>query len=197
MKKTPNIYFHRNPKSDTLDIVLQGGSYPIESPFMQKVISTCIASGHSVAAFNFPYFERGESHSSGPQLKEELQAIQNALDFCNAEKYRHIRFVAKSLGAIAASYFLKNLPPKSRSKYSIVVLGYVLGSIDLKNFPGKIVIIQGQKDKFGNIAKVKANLKNAASKNITFIEIKGADHTYNDHMGKPTYHDEAIKALLV
>lgn len=183
-------------KYQKLDIVLQGGSYGIESTFMQKVIKTCKQKGNSVITFNFPYFERGDNHSSGPELKEELATLTKQMNKYNANKYQHIRFVAKSLGAIVASYFLRNLNAREQEKYSVVVLGYVTGSIDLHSFKGKIDVIQGELDKFGDINVVKKDLKNSVSKKITYHEIKNADHSYrNPKTKKPTYEDQAIQIL--
>lgn len=192
-----------NPKTvffkgsdEILDIVLQGGSYGIESPFMQKVIGICQKSGHSVLAFNFPYYERGEDNSSGPELTEELDTLRNLMEKYKAAEYKYIRFVAKSLGAIVASYFLKNLPTAEHRRYSIIVLGYVLGSIGLSNFLGKITVIQGENDKFGGINKVKKDLRNAISKDIRYIEIPSADHSFRDPKTKePLFEDEAIAKL--
>lgn len=194
--KLPKTQFVLNKKSKVLDIVLQGGSYGIESPFMQKVINTCQKSGHSVLAFNFPYYDRGEDHSSGLELAEELDTLEKMMEKYKAVEYKHIRFVAKSLGAIVASYFLRNLPATKHQRYSIIVLGYVLGSIDLIGFLGKITIIQGQNDKFGGINKVKRDLKDAISKDIHYFEIPFADHSFRDPKTKdPLFEDEAITKL--
>ena len=113
-----------------------------------------------------------------------------------AAEYKYIRFVAKSLGAIVASYFLKSLPTTEHGRYSIIVLGYVLGSINLTSFLGKIIIIQGENDKFGGIKKVKIDLRNAISKDIRYIEIPSADHSFRDPETKePLFEDEAIAKL--
>lgn len=182
--------------SDTLDIVLQGGSYGIESPFMQKVITVCEKSGHSVVAFNFPYFERREERSSGPELKEELETLGKVMKDCQAENYQQIRLVAKSMGAIVASFFLRKLSREDQARYSIVVLGYVLGGIDLKSFSGKITVIQGERDRFGGIDKVKEDLRGSVSKKINYFEIKGADHSYrNPETKEPVYEEEVINLL--
>lgn len=163
----------------------------MDNPFIIKIIEKCRETNHSVAAFNFPYLDRGEGHSSGPQLLEELDSLKEVLDFCKGEKYQQIRLIGKSLGGIVASYFLKTLSENELKKYSVVVLGYVLGpgGIDLKSYPGNITIIQGENDKFGNVAAVKKDLENAVSKAITFIEIPAADHSYHG------FEDQAITAI--
>ncbi len=38
--------------------------------------------------FNFPYLERGEEHSSGPELKEELKTLEKMLDMVNVKDYQ-------------------------------------------------------------------------------------------------------------
>jgi predicted alpha/beta-hydrolase family hydrolase len=182
-------------KSDILDVLLHGSSGGMNHSLMQKIADVCIKQGHSVANFNFPYFERGEEQSSGPELKEELEALKFVLNECKAVEYKHIRLIGKSLGAIIASYYVKTLPREEQSKYSVIVFGYVTGSIDLKSFEGKIDIIQGEKDKFGNIETAKNDLKDAVSKNINYFEIKNADHSYRNELKEPIFEDEAIEVF--
>lgn len=192
----PTLKHIVNKRSDTLDIILPGGSYGIETPFMQKIISTCIKNGHSVAAFNFLYYQRGEDQSSGPELKEEVSTLKKVMSECNAGSYKHIRFIAKSLGALVASFYLKSLSPEEQEKLSIVILGLLTDCVDLTRFRGNITIIQGEKDKHGNISQVRNILKNSLSKNIKYFEIKNADHSYCDPTTKePLYQDEVLKVL--
>ncbi len=178
---------------DTLDVLLHGSSGGMNYSLMQKIFDECAKQGHSVVNFNFPYFERGEEQSSGPELKEELETLQSVLDGCEAKEYKHIRLIGKSLGAIIASYYLKSLSKEEQPKYSVIVFGYVTGNIDLKTFEGKIDIIQGEKDKFGDIEKVKSDLKDAISKNINYFEIKNADHSYRNELKEPIFEYEAIE----
>jgi predicted alpha/beta-hydrolase family hydrolase len=159
---------------------------------MQKIFNECVRQGHSVVNFNFPYFESGEEKSSGPELKEELETLRSVLVECKAKEYKHIRLIGKSLGAIIASFYLKSLSKEEQLKYSVVVFGYVTGSIDLKRFEGKIDVIQGEKDKFGNIAVVKNDLSDAVSKDISYFEIKTADHSYRNELKEPVFENEAI-----
>ena len=187
----PSLKFVNN-KSDALDILLHGSSGGMNYSLMQKIFDECIKQGHSVVNFNFPFFERGEEQSSGPELKEELETLQSVLDECKVEEYKHIRLIGKSLGSIIASYYLKSLPKEKQPKYSVIVFGYVTGSIDLKSFSGKIDIIQGENDKFGNIEVVKNDLKTAVSKNINYFEIKNADHSYRNELKEPVFEGEAI-----
>lgn len=182
-------------QSDTLDILLHGSSGGMDYSLMQKIFNECVKQYHSVANFNFPYFERGEEQSSGPELKEELETLQSVLDVCKAKEHKHIRLIGKSLGAIIASYYLRVLSKEEQSKYSVVVFGYVTGSVDLKTFEGKIDIIQGEKDKFGNIETVKNDLKNAVSKSINYYEIKNADHSYRNEQKEPVFEGEAMEVL--
>lgn len=196
MTKITSFIFSYNSKSTTLDVILHGGSSGIDSGFIQKLLNTSRELGNSVVAFNFPYIERGEENSSGEELKEELDTLQKILDFCDYKRYRKIRLLGKSLGGIVASFFLDKLPAKESKRFSVIVLGYITGSLRLKNFRGKISIIQGQKDKFGGIDVVKSDMKDAMSGELHFFEIEGADHSYRVPGTKnPIYEEKAIELL--
>ncbi len=189
-----NHYY--NSQSSQLDVILQGGSHGIDSSILQKVFENSKQKRNSVVAFNFPYYERGDENSSGPELKEELNTLQQILDYCNYKEYKHIRLIAKSLGGIVASYYLNKLSNEEMSKFSVVILGYVTGQVELTNFTGAITVIQGEKDKFGGIESVKENLKTAISKNITYIEIPLADHSYRDPETKESKYEDLAVAKI-
>lgn len=193
----PNFKLNFNNKSPVLDVLLHGGNQGMSAPIMTKLFDTSVAQGNSVMAFSFPFFDRGEDHSSGPDTLEEIDALKTVLEYCHGNDYKRIRLIGKSLGGIVASYYLRKLLPTEQKKYSVIILGYILGDIDLKNFSGNIKIIQGEKDKFGNIEAVKNDLKNAVSKNISYFEVVGADHSYRvPETKEPKFEDEAVRLTL-
>lgn len=193
-KLTSFIHLH-NSKATTLDVILHGGSGDINSPFMQKLFQHSKSRGNSVIMFNFPFLERGEEHSSGPELKEELEMLRKMLVIADFDKFSHIRLIGKSLGGIIASYYLNSLADEKKL-YEVIILGYVTGNVKLKEFPGKITIIQGEKDKFGDIDVVKKDMKGAISQGIIYYEIPNADHSYRDlETKKPIYEDKVIEFL--
>ncbi len=178
--------------SDTLDVLLHGAGGGMEHSNMRKAFGVCLRKGHSVVNFNFPFFERGEEHSSGPDLVEEVDALRKVLIKCNANEYKYIRLIGKSLGAIIAAKYLSMLKSSEQRKFSVIIFGYDTGMIDISTFPGKVSIIQGEKDKYGNVEIVKKDLKNSASSDISYFEISGADHSYRNEQKEPVYEDEAI-----
>lgn len=190
-----SLKLHKNNKSEVIDILLHGSKGGMNHSLMQKIFNECIKQGHSVANFNFPYFERGDQNSSGDELIEELEILKLVLNDCGASKYKHIRLIGKSLGGIVASYYLNSLTPDDQSKYAVVVFGYIKGYTNLKSFKGDICIIQGEKDSYGDIKIVKNDLKNAVSKNIKYFEIKNADHSYKNESKEPIFEDEAIEVF--
>jgi len=196
MTKLPSFQYHYQSNSRQLDVVLPGISDGIALPLLQKVINLSREKGNSVLAFDYLFFERGEEKSSGLELREEQQTLKDLLAFVHAEEYDHVRFIGKSLGGIVASYFLKNLSPEEQQKYSVIVLGYAKEYIDLRPFAGRIMIIQGEKDKNGGIEEVKKHLAGAVSKDITYFEIPGASHGFSDPVTKaPLYYDQVIEIL--
>ena len=160
---------------------------------MQKIFDACLAQGHSVVSFDFPFFERGEEHSSGPELTEEIGVLKDVLDKCHAEKYKSIRLIGKSLGGIIGAKFLEGLSGNDQKKFTIIFFGYVVGSINLKNFQSKIVVVQGEKDRFGNIDSVKKDLESALSRDIIYFEVPNADHSFRNDQKEPVYEETAIK----
>lgn len=196
MTNIPSFNYFHNSKTNTLDVILHGGSSGIESPFIQKLFCSSKELGNSVIAFNFPYLERGEENSSGEELKEELDTLQKILDLCEYKKYKKIRLLGKSLGGIVASFYLDKLTNEESKSFSVVILGFVTGGLKLNNFEGKISIIQGQKDKFGGIDVVKNDLKDAKSTDVYFFEVEGADHSYRVPETKaPIYEDKVVELL--
>src|SRR3989344_732107 len=193
----PNFKYFYSNKAEKLDVVLHGCSQGMDSGFMNKIIEASRKEGNSVVAFNFPYIERGEENSSGPELFEEIEALRNVLGYCQSEKYSCIRLIGKSLGGVVAAAYLKKLTADQMSKYSIIIFGYDIGYIDVKKFSGEIVIIQGSRDKFGDVEAVKRDIDRSASKDITYFSIEGADHSYRiPETKEPMYEDEAIKVAF-
>lgn len=189
----PNYKYFYNNRAKTLDVVLHGGSQGMNSGLINKIVNASRENGNSVVAFNFPYIERGEENSSGPELIEEISALQSILDFCQSDKYENIRLIGKSLGGVVAGHYLKKIGKNQSDKYSLIIFGYDIGYIDLKEFPGKIVIIQGSKDKFGDIEAVKKDLNGAISKHVIYLSVEGADHSYRvPETKEPIYEDEAV-----
>jgi predicted alpha/beta-hydrolase family hydrolase len=190
----PNFKYFYNNRAKNLDVILHGGSQGMDSGLINKIIEASRKNGNSAVAFNFPYIERGEEKSSGPELIEETDALQSVLNFCQADKFESIRLIGKSLGGVVAGHYLKKLDPNQLDKFSLIIFGYDIGYIDLKTFPGKIVIIQGEKDKFGDVEAVKNDMKGAVSKDIAYLSVKGADHSYRvPETKEPIYEDEAVK----
>jgi len=94
MNSFTSFYHFNSNEANTLDVILHGGSVEIDSPFIQKVFQVSKDKGNSAIMFNFPYFERGEEHSSGPELKEEMETLKQLLVVSNARNYTHIRLLA-------------------------------------------------------------------------------------------------------
>ncbi len=193
----PNFKYFYNNKAKTLDVVLHGGSQGMDSDLINKIIETSRKNGNSVVAFNFPYLERGEENSSGPELIEEVDALQSILSFCQVDNFDSVRLIGKSLGGVVAGHYLKKLKHDQLDKFSLIIFGYDIGYIDLKSFPGKIVIIQGDQDKFGDIEAVKNDMKGAVSRDVVYLSIIGADHSYRvPETKEPIYEDEAVRVAF-
>jgi predicted alpha/beta-hydrolase family hydrolase len=190
--KLPTFDYYHNPTADTLNVLLPGFNTPIDTDFMQRLIKRSIAAGRSHVAMNFPFQDRKAKESSGDKLKEEQETLKEVLEFVHADDYKTIQLIAKSLGGVVASFYLKN-EKKDPKKYKITILGYIVGSVDLKTFQGSIRIIQGDLDPYGNIDKVGADFITPATRDINLIKVANADHSFRNVVTQnPEYVDEAL-----
>lgn len=192
-----NFKFCYNKQNINLDIILPGVNIGIESSLTQKILDLSYKNGYSSLMINYLFYENGKKNISKETFSEEIDNITEIMNLVKYQEYQNIRFIGKSLGAIIAGIFLSKLNENEIQKYSITILGYDTGYINLTNFIGKIHIIQGEFDRYGNIDVVKKDLENAKSKNILYDQIKGADHSFkNPNTGEPEFENEAINKIL-
>ncbi len=188
--------YYRKLNAKTVYLVLHGGGpWGVETPFISSIIDSLTGTGNSVLGFNFPYCERGEEKSSGPELTEETAALNKVIKFLRSEGYEKINIVAKSLGGVTASYWLEQ--HAGAGEYvSLIIFGYVIGSVRIDALKDKLhLVIQGGDDRFGNAAAVKNELvKHGVEADVA--EIAKADHSYRSAQGEPTYQKDAINILL-
>ncbi len=188
--------YYRKLGSKKVFLVLHGGgSEGIETPFIITIIGSLSQSLESVFGFNFPYCDRGEEESSGPELKEETDCLSKVIKFLYAEGYETIYIVAKSLGGIIASYWLEQRIDQT-SKVRLVILGYVKGSVRTEALTNKLVLVlRGENDRFGNANAIEEELKTHGLE-AEVIEIAHADHSYRNSDNEPIYQAEVVKLLL-
>ena len=86
------------------------GPVGVETSFIASIFDAIATTKNSVIGFNFPFCDREEVNSSGPELKEEVGALKCVIDFVRSEGYEEIGIIAKSLGGIIASYYLEQYP---------------------------------------------------------------------------------------
>jgi predicted alpha/beta-hydrolase family hydrolase len=186
-------YYHKHDSKTVYLVLHGGGAEGVETPFISNIIDSLVTTGSSVFGFNFPYCERGEENSSGPELTEETAALDEVVQFLQSEGYERVIIVAKSLGGITTSYWLAQHPD---TLVHVIVLGYVIGSVKTEAWHDKLsAVIQGEHDRFGNGDAVKEEL---ATHNITakVLELPMADHSYRNEQKEPVYQTEAIRVLL-
>ncbi len=183
--------FYHKQSSDRVFVVLHGsGTEGVESPFIAKVIEALTRTGKSVFGFNFPYCERGDESSSGPELTEEVEALKQVVEQLQGSGYK-ITIVAKSLGAIVASFYLEQNPSDD---IELIVLGYVIEDVKTQAVSDNLkAVIQGENDRFGGVEAVKAELGDISA---SVIEIPSADHSYRNDQKEPVFQDAAIQELL-
>ncbi len=195
MKYTKFIFINNN--SDTLDVILHGKSSGIDSDFIQKLIKASDSHNNNILAFNFPYMDRQDTDTKKSDLVEEVGYLKKMIEFSNQLPCENIRLIGKSFGAIVANQFLANYKSQNINKnISLHILGCFIEDIHLDCITNKVVIIQGDQDKYCPMDTLKEKIKKATS-DIKLHIINGADHSFKDpETNKPKYIDEAINFLF-
>lgn len=183
-------YYKKNKSKNIYLIIHGGGPVGVETDFIFTIFDTIAKTNNSALCFNFPYCERREENSSGPDLLEEVSTLKQVIDFVHAEGYSHITIVAKSLGGIISSYYFAEYPDKS---IDLIILGYIPNEIKQNAISENLkLIIQGENDRFATPSEVQKIVGNK----VSIIEIKNADHSYQDHNKNPIYQNEVIRHLI-
>lgn len=183
--------YYRKTGTKIVYIVLHGsGPVGVETDFISSIFDSIAATKNSVLCFNFPYCEREEEASSGPELKEEIDALKRAVDFAYLEGFNKIIIVVKSLGGIIASFYLEQYPD---GQIELLVLGYIPSKIKQRAISHNLkLVIQGTNDRFASPIEVKKNVGSL----VEVIEILDADHSYRNSKKEPVYQETAIKELM-
>jgi alpha/beta superfamily hydrolase len=150
---------------------------------------------NSLLAVQMLFKDRGESQSSGKELKEELAALQSALEFVNYKEFERLHFIGKSLGGIIFSQFLKQQPTDLQSKSRLTILGYIYGDAVIPPAISGINIIQGENDKYGTPEQVQSELEKSGVANKVLNIVKGADHSYRNTQKEPEFQDKAVELI--
>lgn len=191
MQPTSVIYTNF-PKSKQLDVILPGQHNGITSDRTQRLVEASKDQGISVLSFSYPHHERGDTKYS-ENLQDELELLKYYLNVFKTDRYGHIRLIGKSLGGMLASKYLSQVTDMQR--YSIVILGYIIGEEEIHNFTGDVTIIQGEKDEYGNIDQIKSDMKSAQAAHVRYEEIKGADHSYRGETDEDDHLEEVVAII--
>ena len=190
MQELTYKYYRKRGAKIVYMILHGGGPVGVETDFISSIFDAIAATKNSVLCFNFPYCEREEEASSGPELKEEVDALKRAIDFAYLEGFSKIIIVAKSLGDIVASFYLEQYPD---SQIELLILGYIPSEIKQRAISNNLkLVIQGTNDRFASPIEVKKNVGSL----VEVMEIIDADHSYRNSKKEPIYQETAIKELM-
>lgn len=190
----PKHEYYKGKDVDCLNVVLHGSSSGMESDFNKAIFDKAKTKGDSVVVFNFPYIDRGEEKLMNSGRDEEVSAIADIVERFGG-KYKKIRLIGKSLGAVIGFDYLRRLSEKEKKRYEVVVLGYDLGWIDISGFSGKVTVIQGGRDPYGDIEDIFNDLNDKQM--VELWEVGGADHSFRvPETKEPRYVEDVLKLLF-
>ncbi|MCL5016130.1 MAG: hypothetical protein M1312_00735 [Patescibacteria group bacterium] len=185
-----------SPNSDNIFIISHGSNKGNDSSLIRGVADKLYKEGASVVTFNFSYLDKGAENSRG--LVNELNDLWQVYNFVSEEHPdKKINLVGKSLGGIVASW----LPSQKKvNPESISLMGCVIGDggVDFGGYAGPVVIVQGEKDRYGNKKTVADFMKNYLGRFI-IKEVPNSDHSYRNAIATndtENYEVEAIDYLM-
>lgn len=190
MDKLTYKYYKKNNGKKIYIIVHGSGPVGVETDFIASIFDAVAATKTSAICFNFPYCDREEENSSGPELREEVAALKCVVDFICSEGYKNIGIIAKSLGGIVASYYLEQYP---NNKIKLAILGYIPSDIKQTAIINNLgFVIQGENDRFASPSEI----KEIVGSSTEVVEIKNADHSYRNNKKESIYQNIAIERLI-
>ncbi|MEB3361968.1 MAG: alpha/beta fold hydrolase [Synechococcaceae cyanobacterium] len=173
-------------------LLAHGAGAPMDSPFMAAIAAGLALQGWRVVRFEFPYMARSRQtgRRGGPdRLPTLLQSFQAQI--CRAADRGPVFIGGKSLGGRVASLVLSELdsaaapaPPGAERVRGGVCLGYPfhppgkpdqLRTAHLASLRSPLLILQGERDSFGNRSEVEGY---ALSASVDVGWIPGGDHSF-------------------
>jgi hypothetical protein len=91
--------------------------------------------------------------------------------------------------------FITQSPVFNIPKTNLTILGYLVGDVDVSQFKGKLHVIQGENDPYGNPEAVQKDLDNTLSISVKLDIIPNGDHSYRNDKKEPIYQDEAVELI--
>ena len=134
MKQFKYTHLFEDLGSKRAVLILQGGNFGVDTDFIQTVFHESVEKGFTTLAYNFPYYDRGES-STSEGCVEEVGTVHEALHYLLSTGAEEVLIVAKSVGSVVVGKVLKeesDIPIPA-----IVILGIPLKFVDMQdsNYP--------------------------------------------------------------
>lgn len=119
--------------------------------------------------------ERPEDGSS--TLFRDVSELAAWLDHYRSAQIKWI-IVAKSYGAIVLSTLLKQDPTYQKYLRKVIIVGAILGEVDLKAIRCSTVIVQGEFDRFGSPKAARSLVRRMKLQHrVSVVSVAGADHS--------------------
>jgi hypothetical protein len=195
--KFPTYTHHHKLNSNTLFVILHGGGAGIGDQFLNKIYNRIISANQSYVAIQMSFIDRGESSSSGVETPREIEEVQTVLDQINPSNIENICFIGKSLGGLVLQRFITQSTIFNNPKTNLTILGYLVGDVDVSQFKGKLHVIQGENDPYGNPEIVQKDLDNSPSTSVKLDIIPNGDHSYRNEKKERIHQDEAVRLIQI
>ncbi len=166
-----------------------GGSVGIAKDITDKLEKA----GKTWLSITYPFQDQDLNEPESQTLESERQEVLAGCELISqGKRYKKMVIIAKSFGALVASKLIDELRSNYADEIDLYILGYIFGDMNLeKDSLGKLLVYQGEYDRYGSAEQVRQAVPYA-----DVIEITGADHSFRNEKKEPIYEGQVILHLF-
>ncbi|WP_394204854.1 alpha/beta fold hydrolase [Shewanella waksmanii] len=186
--------------SDTLIIVTHGAGANIDSDFMQQLSAGLAAKGAWVASFNLPYMRANAQDGKrrppdrAPKLLKDFAIHVAALK--QQFKPKQVVLMGKSMGGRMAAWLANDV-----SVDGVICLGYPFVALKggeprlapLAECRAPVLILQGERDKFGGLGQVEPWIESMPIKLHWLVD---GDHSFKPRKSSGTTQEANLTEAI-
>jgi len=188
-----SLRINKTNESDVLYLILPGVSLGGSVGISKDITDKLEKAGKTWLSITYPFQDQDLNELKSQTLEAEMQeVIAGCKLISQGRRYKKIVIIAKSFGALVASKLIETFRKDYADTIDLYVLGYIFGDMNLENdFIGKLLVYQGEHDRYGNAEQVRQALPYA-----DVIEIPGADHSFRNEKKELVYEGQVLLSLF-
>ncbi|NTV31377.1 esterase family protein [candidate division WWE3 bacterium] len=188
-------HYIESTNSDTNDLIIISPARRkgIDSGLITQLFNQSTSLNYSIVMFDYTYFvNHAEPSDDYVKEYEDLKKVVKHVRQTYPDKRVHL--IGHSLGGVVSSWMAKEWPEVIAS---VGVFGYIPDKIDFGSYQGRVHIVQGDFDDYGDEVLI-ANSMEAFGIRYTLDMVLDADHLFRGtgYDTDVTYEADAARIML-